>query len=253
MTLSIETIYRYPVKGLPGERLERADLVTDQPLPQDRRFAIARGTGLPGSDSDAWQPKSAFHQLEREERLAQLRPSFDADSGLLTLERHGREVARGKASDPMGRALLNQFFGAFLGAGGPGTARLVEAKGFAFADVDEPLLSLVNLASVRDIERVAGRPIDPRRFRANLYVEGPAAWEEENWEGRVLTCGSLELEVLEPIERCGATNVDPDTAARDMNLPLLLQRGFGHCHMGVYLRVRAGGSLAAGNSFTLKN
>ena len=30
------------------------------------------------------------------------------------------------------------------------------------------------------------------------------------------------LRVEEPIERCAATNVDPDTATRDMNIPMLL-------------------------------
>ena len=33
----------------------------------------------------------------------------------------------------------------------------------------------------------------------------------------------------------------------DLNLPLALQRGFGHCQMGLYLRVIEAGEVAAGD------
>ena len=37
---------------------------------------------------------------------------------------------------------------------------------------------LINLATVRDVERIVGAPVDPLRFRANLYFEGAEAWAE---------------------------------------------------------------------------
>ncbi len=248
MSYSIKAIYRYPVKGLSAESLSKVDLTPDRALPQDRRFAIARTAVRPGDPSDAgWQPKSAFYQLQRDERLAQLRVAFDDDTDQLVLFRHGRQVAQGKAGDPLGRTLLTQFLTAFLAAAGQGTPRLVEARGFAYTDLPDPYISLINVASVADLERIVGRPIEPLRFRANLYFEGAKAWEELNWIGGRLKIGGVAVKVVDTIERCAATNVDPETAERDLNLPLALQRGFGHCQMGVYLRVLEAGQIAPGD------
>jgi len=248
MSKSIRAIYRYPVKGLSAESLPQVALAPDRALPQDRRFAIARAAVRPGDPMEAgWQPKSAFYQLQRDERLAQLRVAFDDDTDQLVLFRHGRQVAQGKAGDPLGRTLLTQFLTAFLASAGQGTPRLVEARGFAYTDVSDPLISLINLASVADLERIVGRPVEPLRFRANLYFEGAQAWEEVKWIGRRLQIGGVTFKVVDAIERCAATNVDPETAERDLNLPLALQRGFGHCQMGVYIRVLEAGQVAAGD------
>ncbi len=248
MSLSIKAIYRYPVKGLSAESLPKVNLTPDRALPHDRRFAIARTAVKPGDPKDAgWQPKSTFYQLQRDERLAQLRLAFDDDTDQLVLFRHDRQVARGNAGDPLGRTLLTQFLTAFLATAGQGTPRLVEARGFAYTDLPDPYISLINLASVADLERIVGRPVDPIRFRANLYFEGAQAWEEMKWIGGRLKIGGVTVKVVDAIERCAATNVDPETAERDLNLPLALQRGFDHCQMGVYLRVREAGEVAAGD------
>ena len=68
-----------------------------------------------------------------------------------------------------------------------------------------------------------------------------------NWIGGRLNIGGVTVKVVDSIERCAATNVDPETAERDLNLPLALQRGFGHCQMGVYLRVLEAGQIAPGD------
>ena len=53
--------------------------------------------------------------------------------------------------------------------------------------------------------------------------------------------------VQQRIDRCAATNVDPETADRDLNIPKDLQRGFGHVDLGVYGCVTAAGRVAAGD------
>jgi MOSC domain-containing protein YiiM len=49
------------------------------------------------------------------------------------------------------------------------------------------------------------------------------------------------------IVRCAATNVDPETAARDLNIPHTLMRHLGHADCGVYAEVIAGGSIGVGD------
>ena len=66
--------------------------------------------------------------------------------------------------------------------------------------------------------------------------------------GRTLRIGDTELHVEELIARCAATNKDPKSATRDMNIPLLLERGFGHTEFGVYARVLKYGTIRPGDT-----
>ena len=78
---------------------------------------------------------------------------------------------------------------------------------------------------------------DPRRFRGNILIDGLPAWAEFAWLGHEIRIGAARLKVVDRIARCAATNVNPDSAERDMNIPLTLRKGFGHIDMGVYALV----------------
>ena len=251
LAITLAEIYRHPVKGLNAESLERVALSPDEALPHDRRFAIAHATALADSEPGAWQPRRNFLHLARDEKLAQVRARFDDENGDLVIERNGKQVARGKVTEQMGRTLVGQFFASFMAGSVRGVPRLVEAKAQPFTDMNQPYISIIGLASIKDLERVARETVDPRRFRANLYLEGSDAWEEFGWIDREITVGSTRLRVEARIDRCAATNVNPDTAARDLNIPLTLQRGFGHVDMGVYARVVEGGEIATGDPVQL--
>ena len=247
MPITLAQICRYPVKGLNAERLARVHLTPGEALPQDRRFAIAHGSAVLAGGKPEQMPNSSFFTLLRDERLALLRVSFDEASGDLAISRAGKRVVHAKATEPLGRTLIEQFLAGFLGDAARGAPKLLEAPGHSFADAREKCLSLINLASVHDLERVVRQPIDPLRFRANLYIEGAPAWSEFDWAGTEIEIGGARLRVTRPIDRCAATNVDPETAARDMNIPLALKRGFGHVAMGVYAEVVSGGEIATGD------
>ena len=247
MATAISRIHRYPVKGLSAESLERTTLVAGRCLAHDRRFALAHGsTRFEGAPH--WLPRKNFLMLARNARLAALETRFDPETEILTVARHGRAVARGKATDPTGRAVLEQFFAAYLGDDARGRPRLVETTGQPFSDMDKPWLSLINLASVGDLTRVVGTPVDPVRFRGNLVLDGAAPWAEFDWVGRQLAVGSARLRVVERIGRCKAPDVNPATAIRDTNLLLALSQGFGHTDMGVYAEVVTGGDVAVGDT-----
>lgn len=249
MAARIEKIFRYPVKSLPGQPLPEVRLSPGAGLPFDRRFALAHAASQADPSGGAWAPKGQFYNLSQEEKLAQLGLLFDEAEGLLTLTRNGKPVARGKPAELIGRALLDQFFAAFLASSPRGLPRLIAAQAaVTFTDAEEPMISLINLASVADLERVVRQPVDPRRFRANIWIAGLEPWEETQWPGRRLRLGEALVEVVEPIERCAATNVNPDTGVRDLNLPRALQGGFGHLCQGVYARVLEGGRLAEGDA-----
>lgn len=249
MPITVAEIRRYPVKGLSGETLSEAALVSGDGLAGDRRFAIAHGTSAFDPDNPQWLPKRNFLNLMTDEKLAQLGLAFDEGRGLLALTAGGERVAEGRLDTPSGLAPVEQFIESFMP--GKGRLKIVQVPGRMLSDAPDALVSIINAATVRDIERAAGRPVDPVRFRANILIEGGAPWEERGWPGRDLRICGAGLRVAGPIDRCAATCVDPETAVRDMNVPKILKRAFGHVETGVYAEVTGPGTIHPGDPVVL--
>jgi uncharacterized protein YcbX len=86
------------------------------------------------------------------------------------------------------------------------------------------------------------------RFRGNIYVTGWPAWHEFDLLGKEITIGKARLKVVRRIQRCAATNVEPDTGIRDLNLPRTLVENFGHPDCGIYAEVIESGEIAVGDT-----
>ena len=96
----LKALYRYPVKGLTPERLERVSVGAGETLPFDRAYAIENGPGRFDPDAPRHLPKINFLMLMRDERLATLRSQFDDATETLTILRDGKQVARGQLTTP---------------------------------------------------------------------------------------------------------------------------------------------------------
>ena len=137
--------------------------------------------------------------------------------------------------------------------------RIVEAPGHAFADARkkpnataDKYVSLINRASLTALEEAVETPVDPLRFRANVYFDGPPSWRELDLIGSQITLGGARLRVVSPITRCAATEVNTDTAERDLDTVAALRRHFGHNLMGIYAEVTDGGPVAVGDKLTVQ-
>jgi len=251
--MRIASLYRYPVKGLSPERLTSADLDEGAYFPGDRLFAIENGPSGFDPAEPVHQPKIKYLMLMRQEVLATLRTRYDDASGDLVIAGSGNEVLRANTATPEGRERITAFFEGFMPGALRGTPRLLQApEGYRFTDSRSGFVSIINLGSVADLEARIGLPIDPLRFRGNIMVEGIDAWSELDLVGRELTTASgVRLEVIKRIERCAATNVDPQTGARDLQLPKALMTAFGHFDCGIYCRILSGGRLAEGERLEL--
>lgn len=245
---SVRGLYRYPVKGLSPEPLERMRLRAGETAPFDRAYAIENGPGRFDPANPQHLPKINFLMLMRNERLASLVTAFDDATQTLTIRRGGKQVARGELTTPIGRKMIEQFLAAYMQDELRGAPRIVSAPGHSFADVAAKCLHIVRLATVRELERAVGRPVNPLRFRPNVVIDGSDAWEEFNWIGKEFAAGGTRLEVFKRTERCAATDVDPDTGKRDMAIPAALQRMRGRSDLGVYARVIQDGELALGDA-----
>ncbi len=245
---TLASIYRYPVKGLSPQPYQRVTLRTGRTLPNDRRYAVENGPSGFEPAAPAWLAKTHFLMLMRNERLAALQTSFDDATHVLTISLGGAEVARGDLETAPGRAAIERFLESYAAADLKGAPKVLTAPPHSFSDVAKKVVSIINLGSVKAIERVIGRPVNPLRFRANLYVEGWPAWSEFDLLNKPITIGEARAKVVKRIVRCAATNVDPVTAARDMEIPQTLQNSFGHGDCGVYAEVTDDGEIAIGDT-----
>ena len=244
----IHAIYRYPIKGLSPEPLERTELAVHETLPGDRLYAIENGPSGFDPAAPRHQPKQRYLMLMRNERLARLRTRFDHANHTLAVEAQGREAVRGDLRTPEGRAAIERFFAVFCADELRGAPKVLHAPGFSFSDVAHKMVSIINLASVSAVEGAVGRPVHPLRFRGNIYVTGWPAWHEFDLVGREIAVGKrARLKIIKPIVRCAATNVDPDTGMRDLSIPDTLLRSFGHADCGIYGEVVEAGDIARGD------
>src|SRR6266851_6920775 len=100
MVRTVTAIYRYPVKGLSAEKMDRVALTPSECLPHDRRFAIALGSTRFDPQCPEWLSKIHFIMLMRDEKLAQLQTRFDAESGVLAIAQNDRVLLREQISEP---------------------------------------------------------------------------------------------------------------------------------------------------------
>ena len=246
---TVAALWRHPVKGFTPEPLESVDLPTGGWFPGDRLFAVEDGPS--GFDRTAPEhlPKQKFTVLMRTAEVAGVRTCWDEAGRTLHAAAAGHADLAVAVDAPESRAAFEAWLADVLGNAVAGPLQFVSAEGLAHRFMDHPLgrISLLNLASVRDFEARIGRPVDPRRFRANVWIEGWPAWIENAGTDRDLTLGRARLRGVKPIVRCAATHVDPDTAARDFDLVPALFEQYGHRWCGLYATLAAGGAVRIGD------
>ncbi len=247
----ITHLTRYPVKGLSGEALPRMTLLAGEGIVGDRSLAIARSPDVFDPDTPKASSKLNFLMLAKDEALARLTTRYDPVSHILVIEEGGVGRLGESTQTAEGRARITDFFRAYLGH--QLNLEIVSAPGHKFTDISvvsaEKMraISLVNLASVRALEEAIGKPVDPRRFRANICFDGIPSWDELNWVDRSVRIGEAKARVVMRTKRCPATEVNPETGARDIQLPFELRKHFGHFDMGIYAEVEESGEVAIGD------
>jgi uncharacterized protein YcbX len=188
----VEAIFRYPVKSMRGEPLEIASLGWHG-LDGDRRLAFRRVDDRSGFP---WLTASKFPDLLR------FAPQGDPPT-------HVR-VPDGADLPVFGEELAGEV--------GRRHGAAVEMMQLRHGIFDDASLSVITRETVREIGRLAGQRPDARRFRPNVVLDllKPAAFQEEDWLGGVLSFGegadAPAISVTQRDTRCSMVNLDPDSA-----------------------------------------
>ena len=92
------------------------------------------------------------------------------------------------------------------------------------------------------------------RFRSNIAVEGPGAWEEQSWVGRRVRISTVEFDVVRAKIRCLATHANPKTGERDLPILTTLTKEFGQekpTFAVAMVPSRGGGQIHVGDKVSL--
>jgi uncharacterized protein YcbX len=201
---------RFPVKGMRGEEVPELYFDPDIGVVGDRQYVLPRRPNYPHEwrKEVKWAPKGAFHVCQNTPQAAAVQPTYAG------------------AFNPKGPRLLEEGFRSTLrqrlrvDEGPP----LVSTRGdFNMTDEQGANVSLLNLASWQEVEQRVGKPLDPRRLRMNLWVDGWEPWAElalvNGFPGtREIRLGGHRGVVLDVLTRCEAINADPDTGVADLDL-----------------------------------
>ena len=228
----VEAIFRYPVKSMRGERLEAARMGWHG-LEGDRRLAFRRMDdqgGFPWLSASRLPELLLFAPSRRE----------SGDEG--DLPTHVR-TPDGEELPVFGEALAAEV-GRRLGT----PVQMMQLKHGIF---DEASVSVIAFDTVREIERLAGRSPDVRRFRPNVLVRllRPVPFQEDEWVGGVLSFGAGDdapaVSVTMRDVRCSMVNFDPDSARSAPEVLKAVVRVHDNT-AGVYGTVTRTGRLAVG-------
>ena len=249
--MRIEYLYRYPVKGLTAEALEATEVEQGGCIPWDRAFALAQGDSGFDPAQPQWLQKQNFMCQMKNARIASLFCFLEPRSGMLAIRAPDGSSVMENALTEQGRSRIARFLTGYLGEEARGTPTFHHIPGHSFCDQRGKVVSLINLASLRDYELKVGARRHRRRFRANVWFSGSAAWSERGWIGQHVQMGGAVLRVTKPVTRCAATQVNPETAERDADPLEELRRLYGHVELGVHAEVIEGGRFAVGDAIEL--
>ncbi len=249
MTPSVASIQRHPLKSHGREALAVVTLTPGKGLPWDRHWAVAHAAAslTPGD----WAPCANFSIGSKAPRLMAIDARLDEATGTLTLRHPDAPGIAFRPDDADDAARFLDWVRPLCPADRAQPSRIYSVRDRGMTDTDYPSVSLISLASNRALGEHMGLDLSPLRWRANFWIEGANPFEERGWIGRRLRLGTAILEIVEPKVRCLATTANPATGIRDADTLKALRALHDDQNFGLYARVIAPGTVAAGDAVEL--
>ncbi len=245
MTPHVAAIWRHPIKSHGREELARTLLREGRCIDWDRRWAVAHEMAAFNANDPQWLACNNFSRGAKAPKLMAITARADPARNEVTLSHPDLpDLTFDPDLDP---GALIQWVMPISPANRALPAQVVRVAQTAMTDTDFPSISLINLTSHGEVEARIGRKLSPNRWRANLFLDRLAPWQERDWIGKTIRVGQAELEVREHITRCLATTTSPSTGQRDADTLGTLEAGWGHKQFGIYAVVTKTGELNQGD------
>jgi uncharacterized protein YcbX len=246
MIATLAHIWRHPIKSHGREALASVTLETGKTLPWDRTWAVTHeGTRADGS---GWAPCANFSRGSKAPSLMAIDAKLDERSEAVTLSHPDRPTVT--LHPERDATHLIDWVRPLMPQDRAQSTGVMRVPGCGLTDSDYPSISIANLASHAAVEAKLGQALSPKRWRANLWLDGLDAWEETQWVGQTLAIGDARFELREQITRCLATTANPETGARDADT-LGALKSWNHQEFGLYAVVTSPGEIRLGDTARL--
>ena len=260
--MRVAALYRYPVKGLTPESCEALEVLPEGRIAGDRALAFRfADSGLP---PEAWSRKYGFAVLVNAPGLAKLAARFDPRARRLTISHDGvmlaDETIDGEGREKLAAAVERYALGLAENPLSGHHERLplqLVGDGVTprYQDSATGQVTLHSRATVAALAHALGdATLDERRFRSNIAIDGVPAWTENQWIGRRLRIGAVELEAVKDKVRCLATHANPQKGERDRPVMQTLTRAFAQAEPTLAIGLLthgAGGTIRVGDGVEL--
>src|SRR5262245_44887418 len=210
--MHVAELWRYPVKSLAGERLERAEIRPD---------------GLAG------------------DRLVQV---YDARGRVLTARNHPDRLGHRGTLGPDGEPLVDGWPWSSAEAAGV-IAHAVGWKARLERFTGEERFDVLPLLVATD-GAIAALGVDGRRLRPNIVIGGVEGVAERQWPTKRLRIGDVVISMEKLRGRCVMTTWDPDTQVQDLSVLRRIVDDFSGT-MALDSAVISGGTIAVGDPVEL--
>jgi uncharacterized protein YcbX len=220
----IAGLWRYPIKSLDGE--SRAELaIEERGAELDRLWALVGPEGAVASGKTTRRFRKVPGLLRHSSRM-------DGDAPTIKLI-DGREARVGTTG---AERLVREI-------AGPGWS--IQREG-SVSHFDAAPLHLITNATLATLSAAARAPLAVERFRPNVLLQTDAeGFPEEEWIGRILRLGEVELRVVDRVERCVMVNHARATLPARSDVLKTIGRVNGVC-AGVYAQVLRPGTIRVG-------
>ena len=239
-------LWRYPIKGHGVEPVSATALTAGETMPWDRVWAIAHSKAKLAAGSTGWARCANFSRGAKSPDLMAIRAETDEASGRVTLSHPRQAAITVDPDEPNDAARLIAWVTPLANQDRPLPAFVIRAER-GMTDSAFPSISILNRAGLFALGERVRKPLAMERFRGNVWLEGLAPFAEFELVGKNIRLGGATVGIRQPITRCMATTVDPDTGVSDTDTLGALRAGWGHENFGVYAEVLDGGPLAVGH------
>lgn len=245
----VAEIWRHPIKSHGREAIDAIDATAGEALPWDRHWAVTHEATKFDKDDPQWVMCRNFMIGAATPGVAGIWSKLDEATGHLTLS---HSALPDITIDPTNAADIARFITWVTPLCPPDKRQptgIASAGKVSLSDTSYQSVSIMTRASHAAVEAQLGQSISPYRWRGNIWLDGPKAWEELDWVGRDVQIGTAVFTIAEPIERCVATAANPKTGHRDVDLLSTLRDGWDHQQFGVYATVKTSGRIAVGDTY----
>lgn len=218
----VESLWRYPVKSLIGEKLKSID-IDARGVSGDREYAVSNSDGKFGSGKDTRRFRRVDGLFSMSAKTSGNGVSIKFPDGVVLTDKDS------SMNDKLSQTL------------GQSVTLTKEGETSHFDDGAVHILTTSSLSLLHELLPESG--IDSRRFRPNIIID--SQHHDQELIGKTIKIGEVILEITHKTRRCRMITIDqPDLDNRPEILKSVSQK-FG-LDFGIYAKVVSTGAVSVG-------